>query len=390
MNYINKTLIYFISIIALTSCSQNNTSVIDKTIKRINTLEKIETYTSTLFKNSFQNNTINYNAYFDFTPVDTVIGTKYRIRFDNKSISTRIYNGKSLFSIKQDTVTFQKVSSHPLDGFILLNPILRAKYMLREALKDSSISILQKKDTIINNEQFHNIEIKVKGKFLVDGKLMQQDNENLIIHNMYIDKNNFLPKIYITNYTIDSAVVVSTIKSIDYNYDETKLIWELDDFPKSYTKIDREDKIKKDDKRLITIGEKAKSWELSNTNGDTISYSPENNKLTLLGFWLTGCGACIQSQPYLNNFYKQYKDKGLNLLSIEFGKTDITHLKKYIKHEQIKYPVMSSGKSVAEKYGATSAPTFILVDSEGIVVYVQVGSMKEQMDELENEIIKRI
>jgi thiol-disulfide isomerase/thioredoxin len=40
----------------------------------------------------------------------------------------------------------------------------------------------------------------------------------------------------------------------------------------------------------------------------------KGEKLTLIDFWATWCKPCIKAIPGLNEIYKEYKVKGVNLL----------------------------------------------------------------------------
>ena len=383
-----RNIFILISLIIFSSCSNKNKSIIDNTIQRINAIETIEFSTSLKMKNYFQNDSIEYNIFLDFTSDDTLIGTKYMLSLEKGSKIATIYNGESIYDFVGDTIYFEDNPNHVLNGFVLENPILKTKYLLKEARNDSTVVVLQKNDTIINNMQLHKIELNVKGKYLIDGKLQKQDNDDLIIHEIYLRKEDYLPVKTRTIFKKDEAIFTSIIKSINENYDSSSLLWELDDFSNKYTKINVNLEGAFD--KLINKGVKAKSWTLPNLEGENVNYNTESNKLTLLEFWFTGCGFCSMAHPYLNDFFYKYKNKGLEIFSIEFEEIDLLKLKKYINHEKINYPVLYSGKDVAKMYGVSGAPTFILIDEKGYVVYSSFGFKSEYMDELEKEIKKHI
>ena len=106
----------------------------------------------------------------------------------------------------------------------------------------------------------------------------------------------------------------------------------------------------------------------------------KNYKLTFIDFWATWCTPCIESFPKMVQMYNQYKDKGVQFISIadentaEKIKLAKTILKKN-KVEWINY--FDKNKDLIKKIIYESIPFQILVDKEGKVITAVSGDLDE-------------
>jgi peroxiredoxin len=130
------------------------------------------------------------------------------------------------------------------------------------------------------------------------------------------------------------------------------------------------------------------SIKLPNLNGDTVSLSDEKYKgkvvvIDILGSW---CPNCIDQIEFLNPWYEQNKDRGVEVLGVAFEvKDDIEFAKKVmgrvIDKYGIKYDVLFGGKpdseNVQSKFEALNTflafPTTIIVGRDGTVKSIHTG-----------------
>ena len=90
-------------------------------------------------------------------------------------------------------------------------------------------------------------------------------------------------------------------------------------------------------------------------------------KPAIVEFWATWCPPCRKSIPHLNEIYKEYGAKDLQILGItdEPGQT----IRAFVKDIPIDYPVATCRDTLMEKFGITGIPHAFLVDKKGIVVW---------------------
>ena len=106
----------------------------------------------------------------------------------------------------------------------------------------------------------------------------------------------------------------------------------------------------------------------------------KNYKLTFIDFWATWCTPCIASFPEMVQMYNQYKDKGVQFISIadentaEKIKLAKTILKKN-KVEWINY--FDKNKDLNKKIINGGIPFQILIDKDGKVITAVSGDLNE-------------
>jgi hypothetical protein len=104
----------------------------------------------------------------------------------------------------------------------------------------------------------------------------------------------------------------------------------------------------------------------------------KNYKLTLIDYWATFCKPCIEDMPKLVELYSQYKNQGVNFISVADEKTP-ERIKKAIeilkKNNVTWESYFDKNKEFPTKLNASGYPLQILVDSEGNIVKRTYGEL---------------
>lgn len=90
---------------------------------------------------------------------------------------------------------------------------------------------------------------------------------------------------------------------------------------------------------------------------------------TLIDFWGTWCKPCLKVTPYLKEIHKKYT-KQLKIISIAYD-NDTISVRNYVKNKNMDWfhSIESrNNRRVISKLSITRFPTFILLNSEGIIV----------------------
>lgn len=122
-------------------------------------------------------------------------------------------------------------------------------------------------------------------------------------------------------------------------------------------------------------GEPVKNFGLRDLNGrmvflndfcgdkpSRIGWKPK--KMTIVTFFATWCKPCKVETGLLLELYEKWKDKGLQIVMIGYGKDQTEDvLSDYVKERGISFPVMADRTGVAgEKFGVTGIPRVFVLD----------------------------
>lgn len=107
-------------------------------------------------------------------------------------------------------------------------------------------------------------------------------------------------------------------------------------------------------------------------------------KILVMDFWASWCGPCRKVIPDLKEIYAQYKDQGLEILSVSIDSKE-QDWKKAIEEEQMTWTnqVLSpnSGKEVLNLYQFNGIPHIVLLDREGKILGkgLTIDQLKEEL-----------
>lgn len=123
-------------------------------------------------------------------------------------------------------------------------------------------------------------------------------------------------------------------------------------------------------------------------NGEVELKKVRGSKVVLLDFFEFTCINCIRTFPYLREWWKRYKDKGLIIVGIhtpEFERSkDINFLKKELERYDITWPVAVDNEyKIWDAYANMYWPRKYLINKDGYIVYDHIGEGKYRETEIE-------
>ncbi len=164
-------------------------------------------------------------------------------------------------------------------------------------------------------------------------------------------------------------------------------------------------------KRYLEIRSKLTGKDAPNVDskvwldGEAKSLAAMKGNVVIIDFWATWCGPCRVAMPGLDKIYKENKDNNVVVIGLtrfyangflpnnssnlskgesvrgitEEGYLD--HLKEFKKRSELSYPFVVGQKEDFDAYGVTGIPTMAIVNKEGKVAMLVVGSGNDALIE---------
>jgi peroxiredoxin len=135
----------------------------------------------------------------------------------------------------------------------------------------------------------------------------------------------------------------------------------------------------KDKVSVVMVGSEAPDFSLVDLNGTKHKLSDYKGQGVFLNFWGTWCKPCEKEMPYINNQYHYFKDKGVQVLAVNIGESDLA-VAKFVERKGMDFPNMIDKDSqVQQAYGVNPLPVTFLIDPSGEVVKIHTGALTESM-----------
>ncbi|MGA9772586.1 MAG: cytochrome c biogenesis protein CcdA [Blastocatellia bacterium] len=127
------------------------------------------------------------------------------------------------------------------------------------------------------------------------------------------------------------------------------------------------------------------SVNLSLLKGGSLSTDSLRGKVTLINFWATWCVPCKAEIPWFNQFDKDYKSRGLEIIGVSLDEEGAAKVKPFLKENSMNYTVSIGDKvaSDAFKVDGDKLPVTLLVDKLGRIRFTHVGIAKREEFEAE-------
>lgn len=168
------------------------------------------------------------------------------------------------------------------------------------------------------------------------------------------------------------------------------------------TQVAREDaqrRLQRRQKHYLLLGETA--YDIVDTsrtiNGSAKSLEDLRGKVVLLDFWAPWCGPCLDAIPSLVKWSNEFKgDLEILGLTRYYGlvagkevdsSKEFDYLTKFTADNKINYPiVVSDGIANQLRYDAINLPTSVLIDRNGRVRYIEIGTSMTRLAEMKRKI----
>jgi peroxiredoxin len=133
-----------------------------------------------------------------------------------------------------------------------------------------------------------------------------------------------------------------------------------------------------ENKKHLKIGDQAPSFNVEAITGGQVSLEAYKGNPVILRFWSTDCKYCRADTPIFNQYFDEYKGKGLKVVYINTAADNAGEVKDFIADLDIQFPVvLDTGGKIAESYGVKIVPQTIILNPEHKIITGILGGVSE-------------
>lgn len=121
------------------------------------------------------------------------------------------------------------------------------------------------------------------------------------------------------------------------------------------------------------VGKPAPNFELKTTSDDKFALSKLKGKVTVLDFWASWCGPCMQTMPEVDRIVEEVGGDEVQLVAVNLQESKERALAAVKRLDLTATVVLDEDGEVAQKYEASAIPQTVIIDREGTVTHLFVG-----------------
>ncbi|MEM0925244.1 MAG: TlpA disulfide reductase family protein, partial [Planctomycetota bacterium] len=122
------------------------------------------------------------------------------------------------------------------------------------------------------------------------------------------------------------------------------------------------------------VGKPAPNFKLELLNGDTFELQENRGKVVVLDFWATWCGPCMQAMPVIEETVQAFDSDNVRLIAVNLQESS-EEIERTLRRLGIAPEVALDIDGVAAiLYEANAIPQTVVIDENGVVTRVYVGS----------------
>ena len=111
--------------------------------------------------------------------------------------------------------------------------------------------------------------------------------------------------------------------------------------------------------------------------GKTLTLDELRGKVVLVNFWATSCPGCVKEMPDMVEVYKQYKDRGFEIIAVAMSYDPPNYVKRFVQTRQLPFPVaLDVDGGHARAFGNVQlTPTTFIIGKDGRILEQKLGEI---------------
>ncbi|HBU29641.1 MAG: thioredoxin [Thiobacillus sp. GWE1_62_9] len=111
--------------------------------------------------------------------------------------------------------------------------------------------------------------------------------------------------------------------------------------------------------------------------GRSIALDELRGKVVLVNFWATSCPGCIKEMPGMVETYKQYKDRGFEIIAVAMSYDPPNYVVNFVQTRQLPFPVaLDVDGAHARAFGDVQlTPTTFIIGKDGRILEQKLGEL---------------
>jgi peroxiredoxin len=130
---------------------------------------------------------------------------------------------------------------------------------------------------------------------------------------------------------------------------------------------------------FLNLNDKKQVPDLAFTTieGKEISMASLRGKMVVVNFWATYCPGCIEEMPDLVSTYKQYHEKGLEIIAVSIADDPPNQVLNFAQKNALPFPVVhDSDAKISQAFDNVNlTPTSFIIDRQGRVIGKTIGKL---------------
>jgi|GEM_PF-3532884 len=141
---------------------------------------------------------------------------------------------------------------------------------------------------------------------------------------------------------------------------------------------------------LSNAGTPFPEFELTTLDGTVVSNIHLEGKVTLVDFWSTYCGSCIEAMPEMAQFTEANPGEEFQIIGVSINTDKETFEAFVLDHPEYSWPmVQDENMSLYSRLNGYGIPTYYVVDRNGIIHSIHLGKSPEMYNEIEELLAKK-